>query len=453
MKSLGVLSTVLLLFLFSCSNDFTNTNVSYKEITKVEPVQVNFMGHWLGEGKKEQLLKEFVTEFEFVNQDIKVNMVYPEHIYFDRRKQDVEVQFNTEILKKEKPSYDILRFNGEFGRVGELLHDPDWTKKYLVDFSEIPEFTKNVPAELLSERTKSYYGGIIPGPLNDGYDWVFWCNAEVAKKIGIQVKQFGMTSEDLLGYFKAVYTYNQSHNDHIIGLYEAGNWRTAPTLAQSLFFSEMKDMDELLNTAFSSKKIDAWEKVLTVLEHYSQYHPIAPDWESTTWTETTNYPLDGKCLFYANATWMYNLWEAASPQKLNNMLPTEMPVFNDSHIYIGGYQATWGVLKNSPHKDQAIRLLLALNTPDFAEKWVRYTKSPIGIKGNLTSVNFGFDKFEDYEFYIRKKYGENKTPVYNTSSYYFGSRNEKVYNNVIEVLTGKKTAAQAMSEIKRAIKR
>jgi len=40
------------------------------------------------------------------------------------------------------------------------------------------------------------------------------------------------------------------------------------------------------------------------------------------------------------------------------------------------------VLKNSPHRDQAVKLLMSLNKPDVAEKWARYTKSPTGVKGN-----------------------------------------------------------------------
>jgi ABC-type glycerol-3-phosphate transport system substrate-binding protein len=106
-----------------------------------------------------------------------------------------------------------------------------------------------------------------------------------------------------------------------------------------------------------------------------------------------NYPLEGKCLFYSNASWMYNLWFKLDSSKYKNMIPTEYPVFKQSPICFGGYFVIWAVLKKSPNRERAIRFLLSVNTPDVAEKWVRYNKSPTGIKGNLTTYNFGLDKF------------------------------------------------------------
>jgi hypothetical protein len=449
-----VLPLFLLLILTACHSNLTNNDVKgLKDLPKIEPVQVNFLGHWLGEGQKELLLKQFVTEFEFTNQDIKINMKYPENVYFDRRYPNIEFKFNAAIVLADNPAWDIIRLNGEFQKVADILHDQDWAKKYLVDFSEIPEFRNTTKPELLTDYTKSLYGGIIPGPLIDGYNWPLWCNTEVAQKIGIEVKQFDMTNEDFLNYLKAVYSYNQSHNDQIIGIYEAGNWKTSQAIAEMLFFSEVGDYNEIIDNKFSQKKLNAWEKVLHELERYSKYKPISPDWEKTTWTETTNYPLTGKCLFYSNATWMYNIWSKEDSSKLKNMLPTESPVFKASPICLGGYSITWAVLKKSPHRDQAIRFLLALNTPDFAEEWARYTKSPSGIKGNLTSVNFGFDKFEDFEYDIKEKYGEKKTPVCYNSLFCFGQGNENLNNFSLEVLFGKMTANQAITEIKKKIKR
>ncbi len=449
----GILYTGIVLIFTMCQNRKTVIQIEgYKALEKIEPVQLNFIGHWLGEGKKELLLKELINEFEFTNQDIIINMKFPEEIYFDRRKQNIEIVFNAKIVLSEKPEWDIIRLNNEYTKVADSLHDPDWAKKYLVDFSEIPEFRQTTRPELLTDDIKAQYGGIIPGPFVDGYNWALWCNTEVAKKVGIEVKQFDMTADDFLGYIKAVYEYNKRNNDSIMGLYEASDWSTTQTIAQILFFSEVGDYNEIMNFQYSEKKFKAWEKVLREIEKFAVYKPL-PDYKKITWTETKNYPLEGKCLFYTNASWMYNMWLGADSIKLKNMIPTEMPVFKTSPAYIGGYFVTWAVLKKSPNRDKAVRFLLSLNKPDVAEKWARYTKSPTGIKGNLTTFNFGYDKFENYQYIIERKYGSHKTPVYNNSIYCLGKENEHISDHyILELFLGKITAEQALDDIKKQLK-
>ena len=444
---------IILFFLNSCYIDTLHRNANNdKPLQKIESVQLNFIGHWLGEGKKEQLIKEIINEFEFTNQDVKINMKFPEEVYFDRRKDNIETVFNSKIALSENPEWDIIRINNEYTKVADSLRDPGWAKKYLVDFSEIPEFIKSTRPELLSDTVKALYGGIIPGPFIDGYNWPLWCNTEVAKKVGIEVKQFGMTNDDFLEYVKAVYEYNQKNGDSIIAVYEAWNWKTTHTIAQELYFSEIDDYKEIMNEKYNEKKLLAWEKVLRETEKLSKYKPL-PEYRKISWTETVNYPLKGKCLFYPNASWMYNMWLKNDSVKIKNMLPTELPVFKRSPNYIGGYFITWAVLKKAPNRENAIRFLLALNKPDVAEKWARYTKSPTGIKGNLTTINFGFDKFENYHYMIDRKYGNHKTDVFNDSKFCFGAGNEFIQDNSVEVLSGMISADQAMKDIRKHLKK
>jgi ABC-type glycerol-3-phosphate transport system substrate-binding protein len=97
--------------------------------------------------------------------------------------------------------------------------------------------------------------------------------------------------------------------------------------------------------------------------------------------------IEDKCLFYLNGSWMYNIWEGKDAEKVMNCVPNEFPVFRECDAYPGGYMVMWGVLKNSPNRDEAVKFLLELNIPDIAEMWVQYTKCPTGIKGKLTDVN------------------------------------------------------------------
>ncbi len=446
---------VIIIFISTaCANNSSFGNLEgAKSLQKVDAVQVNFIGHWFNEGKKELLLKELINEFEFTNQDIKVYMKFPEDVYFDRRKDNSEFLFNAGAVTAAKPEWDIIRINNECPRVAKILKDPDWTKKYLVDFSEIPEFRKNTRPELLSDTVKALYGGIIPGPFIDGYNWVLWVNSEVAKKIGIDIKQFDMTFEDFLGYLKATNEYNKSHSDHIIPIFEAKNWLTTHTLTEMLYFSELGDYDEIINGKYSEKKINAWDKTLHEIQRACEFNPVSSDWRKTTWTETVDYPLNGKCLFYLNASWMYNMWLNIDSAKTQKMLPAEMPVFKHSPACYGGYFVPWAVLKNSPHRDQAIKLLMSFNKSDVAEKWGRYTKSPTGIKGNLSTVVFGFDKFENYQYMMDRKYGKHKFNVFNTSSFVFGKENENVPSYADSVLLCNMPADKAMKEIRKLLRK
>jgi hypothetical protein len=50
-------------------------------------------------------------------------------------------------------------------------------------FSEIEEFRQGTLPELLTEKAKEEWNGIIPGPYIEGQFWALWCNLNVAKKL------------------------------------------------------------------------------------------------------------------------------------------------------------------------------------------------------------------------------------------------------------------------------
>jgi ABC-type glycerol-3-phosphate transport system substrate-binding protein len=220
-----------------------------------------------------------------------------------------------------------------------------------------------------------------------------------------------------------------------------------------LFFSLLDSYEEIIDQNYSRKKVVLWEKVLHEIERMHEYKPFAENWKDVHWTETVNTPLNEKCLFYVNASWMYNIWLKNDSVKVKNMIPAELPVLRPSHGYYGGYMMVWGVLKNSPHREQAIRLMLAINKPDVAEKWARYTKSPTGIKGKLSTASFGLDKFESFQHEIDRKYGRHKFPVFNNSNFCIGLGNEAIGNFDFEVMSGDVSAQSAINEIETGLKK
>jgi hypothetical protein len=93
-----------------------------------------------------------------------------------------------------------------------------------------------------------------------------------------------------------------------------------------------------------------------------------------------------------------------------------------------------------------------MNSPDIAEKWIRYTKCPTGIKENLTSVSFGSDAFEEFTHTIDQKYGFRKLSFnYLENSMVLGISKRNVDLHTIDVATGKMTADAAMAEIRRQL--
>ena len=150
---------------------------------------------------------------------------------------------------------------------------------------------------------------------------------------------------------------------------------------------------------------------------------------------------------------MYNILLKMDSAKTFDMRPAELPVFKEAPACYGGYFVTWAVLKNAPHRDQAIRLLLSFNKPDISERWARYTHSPTGIKGKILSNAFGLNNFEKYQVVMDKKYGKRKFNVFNNSAFCFGREHANDSNWCVDVMEGRYTADQAIKMIKRDLKK
>jgi spermidine/putrescine-binding protein len=118
---------------------------------------------------------------------------------------------------------------------------------------------------------------------------------------------------------------------------------------------------------------------------------------------------------------------------------------------LGGYLSTFAVLKNSPNVDNAIKLMLFWCRPDIEEKWVRYTKNPTGLIGNMTNSEFGGDIYEKFQSSIIKKYGSNisyssdASYIYETTA---RSQTSKLNTSIIQLLNGEITAEEAHNQLR-----
>lgn len=447
MRNLFNLILLVVVLLGSCKRGILN-EVNGKK-TEVQAVtQVNWVGHWKNEGERGNLVREVATEYEFLHQNIKVNLKFPEDLY--NADDTKEVEFIITQMQKSVADWDIVRIKEHYSTIAKILKDDNWGQKYLVDFGQVEGF-KEKHLDFINDKAFSQNtGNILLCPYNEGQFWALYVNLNVAKKMGIEVKQYGMTFDDFMGYIKVAYNYNKSHSDYIAPIFEDRGWITSEAIWKSLVYSLLGTYSQL-NDKLDAQKLDAIEKTFLAYEQLSKYEPIIRNRASINWERDNGYPLQDSCLFFVNGSWMYNIWKKKNFQKMKNVLPCELPVFRSPDFCMGGYAPNWAVLKNGANREQAIKLMMFWTRPEIAEKWARYTKCPSGIKGNLTNTSFGVDEYENFMYSIEKKYGGKKvSQVSNT--FILGEKSKFVKLNTIDVLEGKMTAKQAMRELKPQLK-
>ena len=414
--------------------------------------EVNWLGHWKGEHKRETLVREVAREFEFINSDIRVNLVFPQDVPRMGRNREKLADKIVEMIRRNNFEWDIFWYDARIDRkVAERLGDSEWQKKHLVDFAEVPGFKASHKPFIISDPNyRNDYKGIYPGTFIEGYYYMIWYNADLAKRIGLNIKQFGMTSDDLIGYVKKASEHKKKTNENYGIFYETGNRTTFETILEMLVKSEIGDINEIKKKETSHAKKRAFFKALEFMERLGQYDPLVNDWATNEWFPTRGYPLEDKCLFYLGGTWMYSHWMGIDSTKTQKMIPCELPVVKPTSHYIGGYTVAFGVFKNSPNKDSAVKLMMFLAQPKIAETWIRYTKSPTGVKGHLTSSDIAPDQFERFQAKISRKYGGR---IHNAENLAFclgpkaELQNEYIFDEVSNLLSGKTTAMRAYARI------
>jgi hypothetical protein len=444
--------TILMVAGFGCKGESEN-GLSGKPVKEISQTStINMVGHWLNEGKREDFVRNLTRVYEFENQHVKVNLKFPEDIYYDNLDRASNEKYNVKVIDEGLTDWDILRINGEYNEVYELLGDADWARKHLVDFRGIEAFKEGTRPELLTDDAKDAWNGMIPGPYLEGQYWALWYNRKVAEKIGIDIKQFGMTFDDFAGYLEAVFKYNQNHpDDNIIPVYESFVWETTMLIAYNLYSSLLDNSEEFLSSRITESRLQAWHQTLQAMEAISKFNPIDPSWVETRWKDSHEMMLNGDCLFYVNGSWMYNIWEGIDDDRIYDIVPGELPAFRENVIYPHAYSITWGVLQDVPNRDEAVDFLLEMNTPDVAEMWTRYTKCPTGIKGNLSSAALGGDQFEEFSRYVQENYSGNKYRYYDSSMWVLNNQHADEPLYFREVLAGTMTANEAMVAIRASI--
>lgn len=389
----GVLALSTLL-LGACSRE---ANPAIEEAACSLPCQpLRWIGHWKGEGRREQLVKEVLEEFSFLHPELDVQFAFAADI-LPEKSQKAMAHLIADMIGSGKIVWDVVWLDPLVYRlVAEELDDWSWGKKHLVDFSGVPGFAKTQKPFLVDgPEAHRYTGGVLPGPYIEGFFYAAWYNKAVADRLGIEIREEGMTYADLLGYVQRIHAYNQQAEVPVTAFLDFKGAGAVRRLIYSLFFSQFKT--DALEAASPEELHAATDQVASLFEELGRYSPLANDGSTHSWADAAQVLMDDRALFFFDATWRYNAFEQFDPVGINKLRLAQMPGVEAASYMIGGYISTWAVLKDAPGRDAGIALLQYWSQPSVAERWVRYTKCPTGLRGNLYDPQYGRDAFADFQ--------------------------------------------------------
>lgn len=396
------------------------------------PVRLNWMGHWKGEDKREDLVREVKREYEFLHPEVKINLVFnkdiegPETGYKQRTAGVIARMIETGII-----GWDVIFLDvAVYGQVSELLGDPFWVREHVVDFSRVPGFLDSQKDFIVSDpRYRNKLGGVLTGPFIENYLMNLWYNREVAGEVGLEVRERDMTMEDLYGYAEELHRYNQKHGTSIT-LMKLSSWNRLDYLFENLFKSLFDDFQSAVEPKLSEEKERAFLESLLAFEKLAQFQPVLNErWRDLSSNDyKRDFLLDDDALFYVGGSFMYSQFRGLDPEKSRSMRPVENPILRKHQGLIGDFSPTFAVMKKSANRERAIEFVMTWAQPKIAEKWVRYTKNLTGIKGNLSqAITEDADVYEDvYEEFImdmEKKYKGVPMMYLRAPTYVFGEKN------------------------------
>ena len=388
---------ISLLCVSACSDEkpplkAVKANLPEQERKPLRPLR--WMGHWQGEGRREALVKRVLADFSYTHQDIEVFFRFASEVL--PKKNQVEAgKYIAEMIRSGDLQWDVIWLDPWiYWQVAEELDDWEWGRRHLVDFSEIEEVAAYNKESLQGERAHQHTAGLFVGPYIEGFYYTMWYNRELAARLGIKLREDGMTEEELLDYASRIEEYNQSTDQESVSLLlDYGLAGGVKRLFISLWSSDIAEGLE----ARDESKVAALDRTLALFSALKSRCSSLVRVENS-WEESAQALIDGKVLFFCDATWRYNAFEQFNPEGLKQLGLAPVPGYHDKpRSVIGGYISTWAVLKNAAGRDEGVELMKYWSRPVIAAQWIKNTKSPTGLIESLYDPTFGRDSFAEYQ--------------------------------------------------------
>lgn len=423
-------------------------------------VRLRWIGHWLGEDRREDLVREIKREYEFLHPGTEVDLVFNKELAGPeadhKRKAAAEI---VRMVRTGKIDWDVVFLDvAVFEFVSEALGGTSWAARHLVDFAAVPGFLESQEEFIRAEpRYRERMGGIFTGPWIENYLHNLWYNTEVARRAGIVVKERGMTAEDLVGYAEQLARHNRERGTSTAFL-KLSSWNRVDALFEQLFKSQFDDFAAAVAPPFSEEKGRAFLATLEIFERLSRHQPLLnAGWQRLTSDDfKRQFLLEDDALFIVGGTFMYSQFRGVSRAAAEKARPVEDPRVRRANGLVGDYTPAFAVMRDSPHRDAAVDLVMSWAQPKNANKWVRYTKNLTGCRSFMTEL--GADEagsFDDvYERYlVDMKTKHRGLPVMNFRglSVVFGERNPvpvvELRERLAAILEGRLTARAYYQEV------
>ena len=418
----------------------------------VQAAQLNWMGHWKGEDKRELLVHEIKKKYEFLHPETTINLTFDVDIEGEGDYYKMKVARKiVEMIETGKIEWDVVFCDlPVYNHVADLLGDPLWGRKHLVDFATVPGFFESQKDFIVNTPYyKERMGGIFAGPYIEGIVFCLWYTRQAAEKLGITVKERGMTVDEFLAYARALAVYNREHGSRIPFLH-LSSFNRIEALFEYIFKSHFADPLLVIEEQYDAKKAEAFLATLKIFEELSHYQPVVnPDWRTLDWRDCERDFLAGNSLFLPGGTYMYSHFRGVSPEHYKNGIPVEQPYVGQPNGLVGHFVNAFAVMKASPSREAAIELSMMWAEPEVAEKWVEYTRNPTGIRGNLQHPVLGSlegDVYGSFLHDMERQYSTLPMRNFRAPTYVFGKdisvSEEDFRSNLMLILEGKLKAEE-----------
>jgi ABC-type glycerol-3-phosphate transport system substrate-binding protein len=440
--------TIALFVLIACNKEAGND--IQKNVFHSNPngqIKIRWLAQWFGEGKKETLIREIAREFSFLNQDCDVVIEFPYQMTKTDPTRSTFLLTTDSIIKMIASNtwpYDLMLCDAYlYQRIGDSIKDRNWGSIYLENFIHEPWFIDAHKDGLF--KTGLYtdvFGGIAPGAYIEGVWDLLYVSSETENKLGIKVKAHDMNMDDFKEYAKLVYTYNQNHSDKITFFSLQRN-------GIDFMFNHL--VMSTLQKEFAANNEEAFVALAKTYEKIEALVPYSPLEQNVTFANERELRQD-KILFSYNPSWISLLWQASNPEGEKKMIPCELPSVTDTkaYAYPGRYNAVFVIPKNAKNKDLAIKLMKFISSQETAEKWLKYSKCPTGLKNKISYNEFGSDEFNEFARHINQKYQDRLDEVSLPKTLF---NTDKLINfNARQVMLGQMTAFDALNSVKLQLK-
>lgn len=443
MKTTTAFFLFFALFLTGCSEKSNRTENKTLITNPGTVTKIRWLAQWYGEGKKETLIREIAREFSLLHQDIEIELVFPYELAHVKPGTNTFPNVLDSIVKMvevDEWPFDLMLCDYSlYEWVGKSLKDPEWGKDLLVNFRNEPWYMNTHKQGFFnSDLYTMLYGGMAPGAYIEGVWNVIYASSEAEKKLGIEVKPYDMTFSDFMSYARTVYQYNLTHKEKI-------TFFANPNSNLDSFFSQ------IVMSALNKEKpenreeaINALKEAYKALEQLSQYKPF----EQYARHNSDHHLIHDRVLFNLSPSWINMFWQRSNPAGEAVMHPCEIPSIDNkkAYSYSGTYNCVFVIPQKAKNRKEAEELMRFIASGETADKWIKYSKNPTGLRNQMSYNEFGTDKYTAFNQHISRKYQDRLNTVNLSGVFFQVDYSLEFY--VERVLHGELTAEEAMRKLK-----